>query len=204
MTDLYGEFFRQGITVVTASVFASLTTLLLQGLRSYTSEKGKNLATKQDVAELTKKVETVKTHSHFLKVRYEKEFSSYERICAALIAFRDVTAELRGGGVLMLRKNETQEDRKKRMAESFGEAYREVYSSVFHNLPFYDSEISEALRELLKLARIEACHFEVIDRPEYQEKDYWDDARKTYDEIIKQVDDVWAMIRDRVTSFDTD
>lgn len=52
--------------------------------KSYESEKGKNLATKEDVAEITKKIESVKeSYSKALenhKIELQKEFESHKHI----------------------------------------------------------------------------------------------------------------------------
>jgi hypothetical protein len=51
---------------------------------SYVREKGKNLATKEDIAEITQKVESIKTDlagkQHFSRLRYEREIELYREI----------------------------------------------------------------------------------------------------------------------------
>jgi hypothetical protein len=68
-------------------VFYPLTIVLSIGgalLISYAREKGKNLATKEDIAEITQKVESIKTDlagkQHFSRLRYEREIELYREI----------------------------------------------------------------------------------------------------------------------------
>ena len=68
-------------------VFYLLTIVLSIGgswLISYVREKGKNLATKEDIAEITQKVESIKTDlagkQHFSRLRYEREIELYREI----------------------------------------------------------------------------------------------------------------------------
>ena len=101
---------------------------------SYTKKKGENLATREDIHEITRQIESVKTeyakeleglkselnakfHAH--TVRFQKEFQVYEQIWKALLELRNATLKLRPAGDFF-DPNETEEERKQKRLERFG------------------------------------------------------------------------------------
>lgn len=56
-------------------------------LTSYFSEKGKNLATKEDIAEITKKIEEVKMEFSNRSHALVKKRETYEKICKSMQVF---------------------------------------------------------------------------------------------------------------------
>jgi hypothetical protein len=56
-------------------------------LPSYFSEKGKNLATKEDISEITKKIEEVKMEFSSKSHTLIKKRESYEKICNGMQVF---------------------------------------------------------------------------------------------------------------------
>lgn len=79
-------------------------------LFGYSSEKGKNLATKEDIGEITRKIEAVKLdHARHLETaraelssqinthgfRYEKEYQVLSELSALLVDVRDASLNLR-------------------------------------------------------------------------------------------------------------
>lgn len=79
----------------------ALALLAKNYLPSYAKEKGKNLATRKDIEEITDKIESVKTEyakqleglkshltakSHATTLRFEKEFQVLEKIWTALVS----------------------------------------------------------------------------------------------------------------------
>ncbi|MCY7362525.1 MAG: hypothetical protein LH629_10750 [Ignavibacteria bacterium] len=64
------EFYQFVIFVIIV-----LLQLLIIFLKSYSSEKGKNLATKEDVAEITEKIESVKKEFTLLVTEHQVKFS---------------------------------------------------------------------------------------------------------------------------------
>ncbi len=82
----------------------ALALLAKRYLPSYIEEKGKNLATKEDIREITDKIESVKIEYakeleglksqlnakfHAQTVRFEKEFDSYKEIWGSLVEVED-------------------------------------------------------------------------------------------------------------------
>ena len=68
-------------------------------LKGYLSKKSENLATKQDIEEITDKIESVKiiyaSQLHVSQVRYEKEFEILSDLTAKLVEMRDAALSLR-------------------------------------------------------------------------------------------------------------
>ena len=88
------------VAIVGALVGASIAGLLFKVfLPSYLSEKGKNLATKEDIREITVKIEGVKaalgSRLHIHQVRYEHEFKILSELTEKLVAVRDTAMGLR-------------------------------------------------------------------------------------------------------------
>lgn len=59
--------------------------ILQNRMKEYESEKGKNLATKEDIAEITKKVEDVKTEISFSKQKRYELLAEQERILLGIL-----------------------------------------------------------------------------------------------------------------------
>lgn len=59
--------------------------ILQNRLKEYESEKGKNLATKEDIEEITKKVEDVKTEISLSKQKRYEQLAEQERILLAIL-----------------------------------------------------------------------------------------------------------------------
>jgi len=70
-----------------------LINLLFHFLKSYSSEKGKNLATKEDVAEITEKIESVKKEFTLLVNEHQVKFSylHIEKAKAIIKLYRKLT-----------------------------------------------------------------------------------------------------------------
>lgn len=77
------------------SVFTSL--ILVKFLPSYISEKAKNLATKEDIEEITKKIENIKTENK-IKIdkeirKFSKEEKAYDELKSLYIKIIEMMAE---------------------------------------------------------------------------------------------------------------
>src|SRR5450759_344910 len=75
-------------------VFYPLTVVLSIGsawLFSYAREKGKNLATKEDISAITNTQEAIRNElanrSHFSRVRYDREMEVYQKVWPKLMNF---------------------------------------------------------------------------------------------------------------------
>ncbi len=87
------------VNVVTLLAVGGVVLLMKYFLPSYLDEKGKNIATKEDIAEITEKVERVKvtlgSRLHVHQIRYEKEYDLLVCLCDKLVELRDAAVGLR-------------------------------------------------------------------------------------------------------------
>jgi hypothetical protein len=190
-------------------VFFSLTIVLSIGgawLIAYLREKGKNLATKEDISEITRKVESIKTDlatkQHFSQIRYEREVKVFEEIWPKLCELQGAVLSLRPVMDYSPREGETVESRKQERAAKFNAAFNNYRITINHNRPFYPPKIWEELQTILKLCWGEAVQFSVHSG-ERIPRDYWEKAMDNAKAINEQIDKTCEAIRTRLSKFDT-
>ena len=54
--------------------------------KNYLSQKGKNLATKEDIGEITKKVEDIKSEINEMSLKKQDDFFEFKNLCSNIIA----------------------------------------------------------------------------------------------------------------------
>ncbi|HGE6917179.1 TPA: hypothetical protein ACGCBC_000829 [Pseudomonas aeruginosa] len=153
-------------------LFLQLATLsvlawLLLFPKRYIGEKGKNLATKEDIGEITNEIEKVKNQysadleglkaglSHRAKYygyRYEREFQVLEELTSLLVDVRDSVVSLRP--MLDSRPSgksdgEIKEERLKR----YYDARRKLYDLREKKRPFFPGEIYDCICDLDRISR---------------------------------------------------
>ncbi len=130
--------------------------------KSYLQEKGKNLATKEDIAEITTRIEHVK-HEYSSKlesvksvlnarlfthqVRYQNEFNILLNLSEKLAEFRNNLSNLEIQGALLSTSRGNANDAKetaKKVLASMEALWREYEA----HLPFYPEDIYENVRKL--------------------------------------------------------
>jgi len=202
-------------------VFYPLVIILSLGgawLLSYLREKGKNLATKEDVGQITTKIESAKTEfaerlekvraslevrSHYSRVRYEREMKTYEEVWTKLCGLKDAALSLRPVMDSSLKEGQTEEDRKRERAGKFIDCYMQLSRAVDYSRPFYPPGIWIELRQLLDLCWKEGVQYRF--RGDGRGMiDYWDQAMENAKAITSQVDKTCEAIRSRLTDFDSD
>jgi len=108
-------------------------------LGSYLKEKGKNRALKEDLDQLTRKVESIKSEiaskEHFSRYRYELEVGLYKDFWKKLHPLYETALFF-----------QLSHDMKAR-AETLGKAQKEFFDSIRDNIPFYPKEIWDQLRD---------------------------------------------------------
>ena len=116
---------------------------------TYLAEKGKNLATKEDIAEITSKIEQVKavvgSRLHIHQVRYEHEFKILAELIEKLVTVRDAAQGLRTE--VSYDDINDPEVKKKRMGR-YIDAARELYLFVETRQPFFPDTIYHTLKQL--------------------------------------------------------
>jgi len=195
-------------------ILSPVVTLLLYHMGAYLKHKGQNLATKEDIGEITDKIESAKaaytqdleqlrsalsTRSQTTTLRFTKEVATFELIWPKLYELKERVLSLRPIVDSSLEREETKEDRKKKRAGEYLIALKEFNEAVQHNRPFYSHIIWEALKALSDL-----CYSEAVDWRFHEENgmEYWDKAMENQKEISNSVDNLAELIRQRLAEYE--
>ena len=186
-------------------------------LFSYSSEKGKNLATKEDIADITQKIEDVKLiHAKQLEstraelssqinthgFRYEKEYEVLSELSALLVDVRDASLSLRPA-LDFVDPNKTDEEIKKERLTRYYDALRALYVIREKKRPFYPDDIYQSIRTIEKESRSESIAYQYQDPNDGAKyMDYWDKAKENQDKITEFAEDSMSKIRERVTKWE--
>lgn len=119
---------------------------------AYLRQKGQNLATREDLAQITEVQEAIKSklavQVHFGRLRYEREFEVYREVWRAVRGFYSESIStglwpdaLTGSGPTSSTK------------ESWQTAWRELHRIVEDNQPFYPEELRRELSAFTESAR---------------------------------------------------
>lgn len=192
--------------------------LLINGfLQKYFGKKGENLATKEDISEITNKIETVK-HDYARQLestkaqlsaqisthgfRYEKEYEVLSELTALLVDVRDASLSLRP--VMDYRDPlKTEDEIKKERLQRFFDTKRALYISREKKRPFYPAQIYEAILAVEKVARTESITYQYKDpNSDRNFMSYWEEAEKNQKEIAHLAEDAMGHIRKRVTKWE--
>ena len=169
-------------------------------LPSYFSKKGENLATKEDIREITEKVGEIRVEyakrQYVSEKAFDKEFEVLSELWKALIELRYATLNLRPI-FDTVDPNETEEQRKIKRLNKFGESYNNFLLKIMQYQPFFPKEIFSALEEIRTVAYSEALDYEYSNPKSIQE--YWDKAKANSDAILKGIDKVGELIRERIS-----
>lgn len=174
-------------------------------LRSYGAEKGKNLATKEDIAVITRTVETIRVESQARlnqaelvnRTQYELELQAYRELWDALLPVHRAAAALRPAFDYGLAEGETDESRRRTRLKEFSESFNPFSQAVWKHRPFYPAPVFQQLSELLKLMHGEAIEYQHC-HPQ-QDREYWPKAMANVKAMNEQVDRVCDAIRDRLS-----
>jgi len=187
-------------------------------LFSYASEKGKNLATKEDITQITNKIEAVKhdyasqlestkaglssqisTHSY----RYEKEYDVLSQLAELLFDVRDSSLCLRPMFNLKDPSKTEDEIKAERLERSY-DARRKLFFKREQKKPFFPTEIYEEILKIDKVAQTETIDYEYEDPYDHRKtQEYWDRAQENRQKIADQADKAIEEIRKRIKNWDT-
>ena len=187
-------------------------------LFSYSVEKGKSVALKEDIEEITDKIENVKldyarqleaaraelssqinTHGF----RYEKEYEVLETLTSNLVEVRNAVLNLRPV-FDYVDPSKTKEDIKQERLQAFDKARIELYFVREKKRPFFTSEVYEAILDIDKTAQYESIDYLYGDNSHAEQfKEYWDKAKKNQKDIIKKTNLAMDKIRDRVNKWES-
>lgn len=189
-----------------------LTIILSVGcalLFSYLREKGKNLATKEDISEITTKVESIKADlgakQYFSQIRYERELKVYEELWPKLCDLESIVLTLRSG--IGFSKGTDEEQEKIKQKQKFMEAHSSFFIAVSHSRPFYPKEVWEELNKLIKLCWGEAVEWGLFSnlalmRERENREGYYEKAQTNAEAIKTQIETLCEVIRTRLSKFD--
>jgi len=186
-------------------------------LFSYSSEKGKNLATKEDIGEITSKIEKVKLdHATQLEsaraelssqinthgFRYEKEYEVLSELSSLLVDVRDASISFRP--VMDFRDpNKTDGEIKQERLTRFYEALRALYLVREKKRPFFPEDIYQSIRSIEKESRSESIEYQYHDPADGERYlDYWEKAESNQDKITELAEEAMKKIRERVTKWE--
>ncbi|EMN7358641.1 hypothetical protein WB890_004374 [Vibrio parahaemolyticus] len=184
-------------------------------LFSYSNEKGKNIATKEDIGDITQKIENVKidyatqleetkaalmsrisTHSY----RFEKEYEVLSQLTECLVELRSATLQLRPL-FDQVDINEPEVERKNKRLGRLYDARKALFQVRESKRPFFTEEIYQSVLDIDKTAHHESIGYE-LHSPNGLRSDYWEDAEKNQAAITQSVEQAMAKIRERVRSWD--
>lgn len=186
-------------------------------LPKYFGKKGENLATKEDIAEITDRIETVK-HDYASQLesvkaelsaklstygfRYEKEYEVLSELTILLVDVRDASISLRPI-VDFKDPNKSKDDIKNERLERFFDAVRSLYIFREKKRPFYSEEIYQAILSIERIAHTESIDYQYQDPFEKGKYlSYWESAEKNQKEITAAVEAAMMKIRERVTTWE--
>ena len=186
-----------------------------KALFSYSTEKGKNIATKEDIGEITKRIENVKldyatqleetkvallskmsTHSY----RFEKEYEVLSDLTKSLVELRSAVLGLRPE-FDTVDFDEGPKERKNKRLDRLYEARHDLYCMRESKRPFFSEEIYQSILIIDKEAVNETKSYE-YQNPNDLQRDYWGEAENNRGKIIKAVEYSMTIIRERVRSWD--
>ncbi|CAA0121018.1 Uncharacterised protein [BD1-7 clade bacterium] len=186
-------------------------------LLSYSSEKAKNLATKEDIGEITNSIEGVKLdYAHKLEAtkaelssqinthgfRYEKEFEVLEMLADSLVDLRNAALNLRPVFEFVDKSKSKDEIKIEKLVE-FDKARRDLFFIREKKRPFYPDSIYQAVLKIDELARSESVEYEYRDPYDGgRDSDYWKKAEENQSSIIEATNLAMDEIRERVSKWE--
>lgn len=192
--------------------------LLKSFLPSYFSKKGENLATKEDISEITNKIESVKheyannlesvkaelsakLNTHGL--RYENEYNTLSELTALLVDVRDASIGLRPVVDLKDPHKSDDETKQERLLRLW-EARKLLYSVREKRRPFYPDDIYQSIVAIEKTVHSESIKYQYqspFDEGNFLK--YWEEAEKNQKTIADSAEAAMEKIRHRVNKWET-
>ncbi len=170
---------------------------------AYLRKKGENLATKEDIEEITNKIESVRAsigHQLYIhQTRYQNEFNILMDLTEKLVELRDSALGLRPV-IDYVDGNEAEEDRKRKRLKRYQDAAFAFYKLYETRKPFYPDEIYNGIKGLDRIVWKEVVQYKNRSPNEgkWFDREYWEKAEKNSEEISKLADKVIESIRNRI------
>lgn len=179
---------------------------------AYVKEKGKSVATREDIQDITRKIELIKNEftaeierlkagldraTHASKQQFDVEFTIYREIWEKLVVLRGTFFALRPFVSDVLPQEENQA-RMQRRIDAFNSAYSEFVNSVDRNEPFYSQDVYDA-----STAIVNVCIDATIDYQYDEPVNYWKSAKQNREKLLKAIDVACKAIRTRFQALTT-
>lgn len=200
-----------------------LLVLILAGigsfLGSYLRKKADNLATKEDISQITSQVESIKldysknlealkavigSQLYIHQTRYQNEFNILMDLSERLIELRDASLGLRPV-TDYVNPEESEEEKKTRRLNRYHDAAIALYRVYETRKPFYPDEIYQGVKDLDKVVWKEVVQYKNRSDSEGRgfDPEYWDKAEANAFAIREVADAVIGLIRNRIKSWES-
>lgn len=171
-------------------------------LRDYLKKKSENLATKEDIGEITKQVEAIKAATgaqlYIHQVRYQNEFKILQDLAEKIVDLKNATLALRPA-IDSYDLKEPEEDRKRKRLKPFYEALEAFYKLYEPRKPFYPEKIYDSLAKLNLVMRKEAIEYaHTSDQERNVDRQYWQKADQNAAKISELTDEIMNLVRERI------
>jgi len=191
--------------------------LLILFFQSYVSQKGKNFATKEDISEITEKIEEVK-HDYAKQLestraglsslinihsfRYEREFDILLKLSDKLVECKEAVMVLRPIiDYLPLDKSKDEVDQER--LNDFADKFTDLRMFMEKRRAFYPRMIYDQLQSIVDLALKEGLSSKYKhEAGNTYSKEYWKEARKNQNDISTSILKALESIRSRVNEWD--
>lgn len=200
------------VDILTLLAIIGVGLLIKFYLPPYFGEKGKNLATKEDIAGIEKEIQNVRSkYSHDLEllrsdltkksyiygVQYENEFKLFKELWSKLVDLKRAAVSLRPE---INSADSMEQGEKERRLKRVHLAIVDFLDLADKNQPFFPLEIYSAAVDLMAIADREKIQYK--NRNPDNDPKYWDSANKHADEIRHKVGKLLDLIRKRITSYE--
>ncbi len=183
-------------------IVVAIAALIGSWVSSFFRKKGENLATKQDIAGITKEMESVKavigTKQYIHQIRYQNEYHIFEELMEKLVEVREIAETLRP--VLdSWDPKKSESERKSERLEPYRKALRNLYIYFENKKPFIPENIYDGAKELIEIASKEGATYAHLSPENMGGRiKYYEDAEKNVQTISGLADSVIQLIRNRI------
>jgi len=185
--------------------------------RSYFGEKGKNLATKQDIGAITTKIEAIRTeymrgleesksawaaHSSLFTYRYQREYEILRELSEALVEVKNAASFFSTYPNLRLdQESEASKEYRDKQAHALTDSLQRLQLLREQRRPFYPQEIYDTLGHLASAALQEKGYL-MVEAFGLRRGDYGAQAEENAAVISSSADLAIESIRKRVIAWD--
>jgi hypothetical protein len=205
------------LNIINIIVIVAVVFFVKSYLPSYFNKKGEYLATKEDISEITKLIESEKLkYSEHLKLFEAEqqrksnvhslscglEFQILSDIWGKIVELQLATLSLRPEGDFIDKSKSEDQIRTDRL-KAFYSAYNTFWDAVQKNKPFYSEEIHKNLLKLISFSnreQIQYSHSSPNPESELFNQKYWDNAVSNKDNILNTINELCEQIRNRIRS----